>query len=375
MNALNFPSHLVFSSENRKFPSRDFPCEPIGSLSSGSLNPFRNNSMYDLNRSLPRFILQRFCSLLLTIVVCALAGCGNSLQIEGTQQLLASDAVDKSVAKIDFSPLKDQIVYFDPQYIQMEKGIGFVNANYIVSAIRQQLFAHGCRLVESKDEAQFIVEARVGALGGNQHDVIYGIPENNAINSMASMMPNTPSIPSIPELSVARRSHLSASAKVAVFAFEKESGDSIWQSGTSVAESDARHTWLFGAGPFQKGSIYKGTNLAGTRIRLPFVQKEESDEQVLSSFHDPQIYRELQENSERSKEQENSVTSAEGKSPSAEEPEILPVGHESTELIPEENVEESSEESPEVDAKSDEQVPEWAREQDSPSSSDSPAQP
>ncbi|MBD3672411.1 MAG: hypothetical protein HUJ26_02695 [Planctomycetaceae bacterium] len=238
-----------------------------------------------------RRIRNRWRSLICVAALCALAGCGNSVQIEGTQQLLASDAIDKSVAKIDFSTLKGQKVFFDSQYIKTIKGQGFVNADYIQSAIRQQLFADGCELVDSKDKAEYVVEARVGALGGNQHDVIYGIPENNALSTVATVLPNAPPIPSIPELSFARRSHLSASAKVAVFAYQKESGESVWQSGTSVAESDARNTWLFGAGPFQKGSIYKGTNLAGQRIKIPFVKQKDPYAGQLADFHKPRLYR------------------------------------------------------------------------------------
>jgi len=227
------------------------------------------------------------------LVVCTLAGCGNSLQIEGTQQLLASDAIDKSVAKIDFSPLTHQKVYFDAQYIKTVKGIGFVNADYIISAIRQQLVAHGCMMVEDKKDARFVVEARVGALGGNQHDIIYGVPENNALSTAATVLPNAPPIPTIPELSLARRSHMSASAKVAVYAYEKESGESVWQSGTSVADSNARNTWLFGAGPFQKGSIYEGTTLAGEKLRLPWVKKRDPRQQEIANFHKPKTYRNL----------------------------------------------------------------------------------
>lgn len=342
----------------------DYPdAKPLVSYAVWASIPFCSDFMDHLARinqmssSFVRSVMERWCWFVCLLACCSSLGCGNSLQIEGTQQLLASDAIDKSVAKIDFSPLQGQIVYFDPQYIKMEKGIGFVNANYIVSAIRQQLFAHGCRLVESKEDARFIVEARVGALGGNQHDVIYGVPENNALTKVATMMPNTPSIPSIPELSVARRSLLSASAKVAVFAYEKESGDSIWQSGTSVAESDARHTWLFGAGPFQKGSIYTGTNLAGEKLRLPFLKKRKSDEEILSAFHDPQIYRDLPDSSEGAEQKEETVVVEEDEVTANQEPKVLPANFESEELIPAQEAAQKTEPA----ETSDESLPEWAR--------------
>jgi len=265
----------------------------------------------------------RCASIVCALLICALFGCGNSIQIEGTQQLLASDAIDKSVAKIDFSPLMNQKVYFDAEYIKTVKGIGFVNADYIISALRQQLVGQGCMMVEDKKEARFIVEARVGALGGNEQNILYGVPEHNALSSAASILPHAPPIPTIPELSLARRSHMSASAKVAVFAYEKDSGESVWQSGTSMAESDARNTWLLGAGPFQKGSIYKGTSLAGEKIRLPWKKRIDPRQEEIASFHKSKTFRNLM-----LEQYEADTAIVEKEAETAKDAEIQPASHE-----------------------------------------------
>jgi len=37
------------------------------------------------------------------------------------------------------------------------------------------------------------------------------------------------------------------------------------------AESKARATWVFGAGPFQRGTIYQGTKFAGDKLNIPLV--------------------------------------------------------------------------------------------------------
>src|SRR5262245_51288245 len=103
-------------------------------------------------------------------------GCGTTKQAEATQQLLASDAVDRSVANIDFTPLAGQKVYFDTKYIQDYKGIGFVNSAYVISSLRQQLFAAGCLLQEKLEDCDYVVEARMGTLGNDEHNIIYGIP-------------------------------------------------------------------------------------------------------------------------------------------------------------------------------------------------------
>ncbi|MCA9246652.1 MAG: hypothetical protein KDA42_06035, partial [Planctomycetales bacterium] len=61
--------------------------------------------------------------------LCCLAtvsGCGTTRQNSATEQLLLSDAVDRSVARIDFAPLTGKKVYLDTQYVQPVKQGGFV---------------------------------------------------------------------------------------------------------------------------------------------------------------------------------------------------------------------------------------------------------
>jgi hypothetical protein len=199
-------------------------------------------------------------------------GCGTMLSQSATEHLLLSDAVDRSVAKIDFRALSGETVYFDTQYIRAVKGIGFVNSDYFISSLRQQMVAAHCLLQDKKEDADFVVEARIGVLGTNSHDMTYGIPQNSsvttAINTAAAVMPTMPTLPPLPELSIAKKHSQTSAAKVALFAYNRETKQPVWQSGNSAASSSASDTWILGAGPFQHGSIYKGTNFAGSRIRI-----------------------------------------------------------------------------------------------------------
>ncbi len=208
-----------------------------------------------------------------------LAGCGTTKSRTATEQLLTSNAVDQAVAQIDFRPLAGRSVYFDTTYVQPVKGLGFVNAEYIISSLRQQMMAAGCRLHERQDQAEFIVEARVGALGNDSHEVTYGIPANNALSTAAqAITPAAPPLPVIPELSVAKRDDQRAAAKIAVFAYHRESRRALWQSGISQTSSTAKDVWLLGAGPFQRGTIYEGTEFAGSPIGLSIHSDEEEGE-------------------------------------------------------------------------------------------------
>ncbi len=136
---------------------------------------------------------------------CLTAGCGTTKSRLATEQLLMSDAVDRSIASIDFRPLSGRSVYLDTQYVKNIKGNAFVNADYIISSLRQQMLAAHCYLEENAQDADYIAEVRVGALGTDAHDVTYGIPASNALSSAASLVPNAPAIPLVPEISLARR--------------------------------------------------------------------------------------------------------------------------------------------------------------------------
>lgn len=198
-------------------------------------------------------------------------GCGTTKSHSGTDQLLLSNAIDRSIERIDFRDLEGEKVYFDTKFINPVKGAEFANSDYIISSLRQQMFAAGCRLQDKAESADFIVEARVGALGNDSHEVVYGIPANNGLHSAAALMPQAPPVPTIPEISLAKRNDNVGVTKIAAFAYHRETRVPVWQSGISQARGRAKDTYLFGAGPFQSGTIYDSTQFAGGKIKVPFV--------------------------------------------------------------------------------------------------------
>jgi len=202
------------------------------------------------------------------LAVVPFAGCGTTKARTATEQILASDAVDRSVANIDFGVLAGKKVYLDTKYISPVKPVGFVNTNYIISSMRQQMAAAECLLQDTPAEADYIVEPRIGTLGSDGHEVVYGIPASSALTTASSLVPNAPPIPPLPEISLAKRIDYQAAAKIAVFAYDRKTKYPVWQSGISQVRSTSKDTWLLGAGPFQRGTIYEGTQFAGDKIGL-----------------------------------------------------------------------------------------------------------
>ena len=210
---------------------------------------------------------------LLLAAACA-AGCGSTKGRVATEQLLASDAVDQAVARMDFRPLAGRMVFLDTTYLKgtsrSARAIGFVDENYVTSSLRQQMIACGCLLQDTKEQAEIIVEARMGTLGTDSREIVYGLPASNAISAAASaasaLSPATPAIPAIPEISLARRDDQLAAAKIAAFAYERETRQPVWQSGMAVARSNAKDSYFLGAGPFQRGTIYEGIRYTGGAV-------------------------------------------------------------------------------------------------------------
>ncbi len=202
------------------------------------------------------------CSSLLLLAV--VTGCGSMKNHHATEQLLVSDAVDRSVEQIDFRALTGHRVYLDARYMRQVRGVGFVNADYIISSLRQKAVEAGCILEEELEQAEYVVELRVGALGTDGHETNYGIPGTGAINSTASLVGGSALIPPLPEISFARRDERRAAAKIAVFAYNRATKQAVTAPITAHGHSLARATWVLGAGPFQEGSIYESSEIGNT---------------------------------------------------------------------------------------------------------------
>lgn len=214
-------------------------------------------------------------SILALLLLCVTGGgCGTSkwtdTQRTATEQLLISDAMDRAVSQLDFRALAGKKVYLDTTPLRNS-----VDAPYLTSTLRQHMLASGCILKDKAEEADYVVEARTGSTGTDHHDLLFGVPQTTIPAPM--MLPGAASpVSSIPEIPLAKRMDQRAIVKLALFAYNRQTGRPVWQSGIVTTESKAKHIWLFGAGPFQRGKIYGGTSFAGDRLRIPMIDLERS---------------------------------------------------------------------------------------------------
>jgi hypothetical protein len=213
-------------------------------------------------------------------------GCGNTRTSNtmrtATEQLLISDAIDRTVESIDFSPLAGQTVFFDESRL-----VEVVDKGYLISSLRQHMLASGCILKDARDQATFVVEPRAGVVGTDNHDLLFGVP--------ALQLPQVPvaaAIPAaIPEIPFAKRRDQSGIAKVAVFAYRRETGEPVWQSGIVINKSTANDIWVLGAGPFQRGTIYDSAQFAGKELGVEGDDEEFAERnRRVAGVHDEAIF-------------------------------------------------------------------------------------
>ncbi|MDR1140299.1 MAG: hypothetical protein LBL62_01310, partial [Planctomycetaceae bacterium] len=218
-----------------------------------------------------------------TIIIIAvfalfLVGCGTTKWSDssrtGTEQLLISNAIDNAIGKIDFSPIGDKCVFLKTDAITEA-----TDYKYLAMALRQQMAANGGVICDKEDDADYIVEIRVGAIGTDRDDMLIGIP--------ALTFPSIPgtgfSASTIPEIPFIKRTKQRGVAKIAVFAYNKQTGRPLWASGNKQSESQARNLWFAGTGPLTRGTIYDETTFAGHRVPDFFESKKD---RYLKSFAD-----------------------------------------------------------------------------------------
>jgi hypothetical protein len=134
------------------------------------------------------------------------------------EQLLLSTATDRAVTGIDLTPLRHKSVFVEERYFKSyDKG-------YAIGCLRQAISESGARLVKTRNQADLIVEIRSGALGLDTRSTLIGIPAFTVPIPLAGPV-------STPEIAFYKSQLSDSTAKFALFAYERESGDHVHSSG------------------------------------------------------------------------------------------------------------------------------------------------
>jgi len=198
----------------------------------------------------------------LALAVAALPACGTvkttGTARSGTEQLLLTNAWDSALQKVDFRPLAGVPVYLDATNVTA------VDQGWVVSSMRQAMLSQGVLLRPKAEQAQWVVEARVGAYGTDEYNLLVGIQQTTIPQTITGMPAGT-----IPEIPLIKKSRQQGLAKLAMFAYDRASGQLVWNSGTMLAVASAKDVHILGVGPIQSGSIRGRTEFEGIRLPIP----------------------------------------------------------------------------------------------------------
>ncbi len=191
-------------------------------------------------------------------LLCAtLFGCATTKRSDtsrtGMEQLLISDAIDRSIAKIDFRPLAGKTVFVDPQYLDC------VDKGYVVSSLRHRVVSAGGRLAAKADDAEFVAEIRSGGVGTDRQQSYVGTPNI----SLPGITPVE-----IPEIKLWNTDKQLATAKIGVMVYDTKTRLPLGQGGMSLARSNDSNTYLLGVGPWQDGTVKESIRV-GERTGRP----------------------------------------------------------------------------------------------------------
>lgn len=174
-----------------------------------------------------------------------LNGCGTTRWSDtartATEQRLISNAIDDAVNAIDVSALSHQKIYFDVSNIDDS-----VQQKYLISTLRHHLLKNNCYLLEKKEEADYVVEARAGVVGTDRHDLLVGLPES----SFGAGIPGMPA--ALPEIALYKKTNQLGVAKIGLFAYSRTEGNLVWSSDLKVSDKLAKSVWALGVGPIQR---------------------------------------------------------------------------------------------------------------------------
>ena len=196
------------------------------------------------------------------------SGCGStrttSTARTGTEQLLLTNAWDKALMKVDFRPLTGVPVFLDAANATA------IDQGWVISSLREAMLTQGVLVREKRESAQYILEARVGAYGTDDDDFLIGIKQTTIPATVTGIPTGT-----IPELPLFKRNRQQAVAKLALFAYDRASGQLVWSSGNVLDKADNKDVYVGGFGPINSGSIRDGTEVIG--IKIPSTETPEAD--------------------------------------------------------------------------------------------------
>jgi len=182
-------------------------------------------------------------TLLSCIAFTPLVGCASSRTSDtartATEQVLLSNAIDRSLNNVSFDQLSGRKVFIDDKYLDS------VDKGYVMGSLRHKTLAAGGQLAKDADSADLVIEPRSGGIGTDSEDSFIGIPKMS--------LPGTAL--SLPDVKFISRTTQLGTAKIGLVAYDPKTGTSFGLGGQSTAVTQHDDKYVLGMGPFRSGAV------------------------------------------------------------------------------------------------------------------------
>jgi hypothetical protein len=164
----------------------------------------------------------------LTLIACvASIGCAFSRRVEvprtGWEQILSTEAIDRALAQLEWPDLSGQSVFVQlgaPASGKPPVPEG-MDTEYLRRGVEVALVQRGAVIIDDDDEADFVMNVLIGAMGLDTSGRFLGIQ-----GSSGGLIPFT-----IPELAIYKRTKLEGFAKAEIALLDYKNGRVVHRSG------------------------------------------------------------------------------------------------------------------------------------------------
>jgi hypothetical protein len=175
-----------------------------------------------------------------------------------TELFLESEATRQAVQQINVSFMRDRKVYVDTNYLstirENSEVLSFKQTPqpylFLVAELRARLLLGGARLVETRQEAEVIVEVRTGGISVDHEEDLLGLASITVPTEVVASVPFT-----TPELAILKSTKQYGYASVAIVAYWRDTGEVVSSSGPFVGRTNREDYWILGIGPRTVGNI------------------------------------------------------------------------------------------------------------------------
>lgn len=194
---------------------------------------------------------QRIHALLLISGLFMMTGCASTKTSNtartAKEQMLLSNAIDRSLDKVDFTPLHQQKVFIEEKYLEC------IDKPYVVGSVRHRVMRAGAEIVDKQEDSNLVLELRSGGVGTDTSESFLGTPEIAL-----------PGMLTIPEIRLTERKTQFGYSKLGIVMYETQTRQALGDGGMAMARSDDNNWYVFGVGPFQNGTLKRDVSRAAS---------------------------------------------------------------------------------------------------------------